>query len=96
MYCQVISFEDAPNDLTDGISHVLEEVVPAAEATPGAHGIWLVDRESGRRLSVMLFEDEASAEALFAAVGERRALEPGRNRPKPTGAQRYEVYAIVL
>jgi hypothetical protein len=96
MYCQVISFEDAPNDLTDGISHVLEEVVPAAEAAPGVRGIWLVDRESGRRLSVMLFEDEASAEALFASVGERRAAEPGRNRPKPTGVQRYEVYATVL
>ena len=59
MYCQVISFQDAPNDLTDGISHVLEEVVPAAEATPGARGIRLVDRESGRRMSVMLFDDEA-------------------------------------
>ena len=96
MFCQVISFEDAPHDLSDGIAHVLEEVVPAAEATPGVRGIWLVDRESGRRLSVMLFDDEASAEALFAAVGERRAAEPGRNRPKPTGAQRYEVYATVL
>lgn len=96
MYCQVISFEDAPNDLTDGISHVIEEVVPAAEAAPGVRGIWLVDRESGRRMSVMLFDDEASAEALFTAVGERRAAEPGRNRPRPTGAQRYEVYATVL
>ena len=76
MYCQVISFQDAPNDLTDGISRVLEEVLPAAEATPGARGIWLVDRESGRRMSVMLFDDEASAEALFAAVGERRATDP--------------------
>ena len=96
MYCQVISFEDAPSDLTDGISHLLEEVVPAADGTPGVRGIWLVDRESGRRMSVMLFDDEASAEALFAAVGERRATDPERNRPKPTGAQRYEVYAAVL
>ncbi len=96
MYCQVISFEDAPKDLTDGISHVLEEVVPAAQATRGVRGIWLVDRESGRRLSVMLFDDEASAEALFAAVGERRATDPERNRPKPTGVQRYEVYAAAL
>ena len=47
-------------------------------------------------MSVMLFDDEASAEALFTAVGERREAEPGRNRPRPTGAQRYEVYATVL
>jgi len=96
MYCQVISFEDSQSDLTDGISHVLGEVVPAAEAAPGVRGVWLVDRESGRRMSVMLFDDEASAEGLFAAVGERRATDPDRNRPKPTGTQRYEVYAKVL
>lgn len=59
------------------------------------HGLWLVDRETGERLSVMLFPDEASAEATFVRVGERRAADPDRNRPKPTGSHRYEVYAQV-
>ena len=58
-------------------------------------GLWLVDRESGERLSVMLFADEATVESMFARVGERRSADPGRNRPKPTGARRYEVYAQV-
>jgi hypothetical protein len=44
---------------------------------------------------VMLFADDASAEAMFARVGEHRAADPGRNRPKPTGSRRYEVYAQV-
>lgn len=95
MYAQVITFNDAPGDLDDGIAHVRDEVVPAAAATPGVQGLWLVDRETGERLSVMLFADEAAAEAMFALVGERRAADPGRNRPKPTGARRYEVYARV-
>ena len=44
---------------------------------------------------VMLFADEATAEAMFAKVGERRAADPARGRPKPTGSHRYEVYAQV-
>ena len=27
--------------------------------------------------------------------GERRTADPGRNRPKPAGARRYEIYANV-
>jgi len=96
MYAQVVTFKDSPSDLEDGIAHVQDEVVPAAAATEGAQGLWLVDRETGERLSVMVFADEAAAESMFAKVGERRAADPDRNRPKPTGARRYEVYAHSL
>jgi hypothetical protein len=93
MYAQIVKFQDGPPDLEDGIAHVLDEVVPAAEATPGVTGLWLVDRTTGERLSVMVFEDESQAEQLFAKVGERRAADPDRNRPSPVSSTRYEVYA---
>ena len=95
MHAMVTTFKDSEADLADGIEHVRDEVVPAAEATAGVQGIWLVDRETGERMSVMVFDSDAAAEAFFAAVGERRAADPGRNRPKPTGSRRYEVYARV-
>ena len=47
--------------------------MPAAAATAGVQGLWLVDRDAGQR----------------------RAADPGRNRPKPTGSHRYEVHAQV-
>jgi hypothetical protein len=95
MYAMVVTFKDSPSDLEDGIAHVRDEVVPAAAATDGVQGLWLADRETGDRLSVMLFADEAAADAMFAKVGERRAADPDRNRPKPTGSHRYEVFAQV-
>jgi len=95
MYAQIVRFEDSPQDLEDGIAHVRDEVVPAAEATSGVTGLWLVDRETGERLSVMVFEDEARAQEVFAKVGERRAADPERNRPSPVGSTKYEVYAAV-
>ena len=96
MHAMVVRFEDSPGDLRAGIDHVLEEVIPLAEATEGVRGVWLVNHASGERLSVMLFENQESADALFAAIGEIRAANPDRNRPAPVDSAAYEVYASVL
>jgi hypothetical protein len=96
MYAQVIRFTDDPRDLEDGIAHVRDEVMPAARAAAGVHGVWLVDRETGERISVIVFDDEAAADKFFAAVGEARAAHPDRNRPAPVSSGRFEVYGTAL
>jgi hypothetical protein len=62
----------------------------------GVGGVWLVDRETGERMSVMVFDDESAAERLFAAVGERRQADPDRNRPSPVASRKFEVYGAAL
>jgi heme-degrading monooxygenase HmoA len=94
MYAQVITFDEEPAALQHGIDHVLADVVPAMEESDGATGFWLVDRERGKRLSVMVWESEEAAQAAFARVAERVAANPGE-RPKPVSVERFEIYARV-
>ena len=96
MFAQVITFDDAPEDLQHGIDHVRDEVVPAMQLAEGLIGLWLVDRDSGKRLTVMVWQDEAEQQAAMARVAAAREADPQRPRPAPTSVGRFEIYAQVV
>jgi hypothetical protein len=96
MFAVVLSFEgETPTDLSAGIDHVQDEVIPTLSKAGGLDGWWLVDRESGKRLTVMVWQDEEQYQKGMALVQEARAADPDRHRPSPTSVSRYEVYGSV-
>jgi heme-degrading monooxygenase HmoA len=93
MFAQVIMFDESPDEIEHGIEHVLDEVVPPLKGSAGLTGLWLVDRENGRRITVMVWEDEAQMTAGMERVAAARAAAGDRPRPTPSSVGRYEVYA---
>lgn len=92
-FAVVISFEGEDAEAqAAGIAHVREEVLPVVQGAEGVSGLWLVDAESGRRLSVMVADSEEQFQAAMAKITAAREADPDRHRPAPASVSRFLIY----
>jgi heme-degrading monooxygenase HmoA len=94
MFAVVMTFDETAEDTKAGVSHVHDEVVPALQGAAGLVGLWLVDHDRNRRMTIMAWDSEEHYQAGMAAVQAHRT-DPDRHRPAPTAVERFEIYARI-
>ena len=99
MVVAVSTFNETEGQLDEGVRHVKEEVVPSVRGAKGLKaGYWVIDREQGQRLSILVWESadamSAAMPSVMAAV-KRRRDEAGLSQPQrsPDSSRRFEVFA---
>lgn len=92
MHARVSVFEGPPDRTAEGIRLARESILPAARLLEGFKGIHILfDRETGRSLTVTLWEDEESmlrSEEAARRIKEESARASG---DQMVSVERYEV-----
>ena len=92
MFARVSTFQGPPDRTAEGIRVAREQILPAARLQDGFLGIFLLfDRESGRSLSVTLWESEEEMKASEDAARRARTESAEAAGEIIVGVERYEV-----
>jgi hypothetical protein len=99
MIVTMATFSETGTELDQGVRHVRKEVVPSIRGAKGLRaGYWLIDREHGKRLSIMVWDDmgamSAAMPAIMTSIRQLRQ-QGGLQQPQrsPDSSQRFEVIA---
>lgn len=92
MYARVSTYQGPPDQIDAGVRYTQENIVPRVHQIDGFEGVYfLVDRQSGKALSITLWKSE---EAMHASEEEANRL---RSEAAEAGSQalvsvdRYEI-----
>ena len=92
MFARVSTFQGPPDQTAEGIRVAREQILPAARLQDGFKGIYLLfDRESGRSLSVTLWETKEDMKASEEAASRVRTESAEAAGETIIGVERYEV-----
>jgi heme-degrading monooxygenase HmoA len=92
MFARVSTFQGPPDQTAEGIRVAREQILPAARLQDGFKGIYLFfDPESGRSLSITLWETEEDMKASEDAAIRARTESAEAAGEITVGVERYEV-----
>jgi heme-degrading monooxygenase HmoA len=92
MFARVSTFQGSADQTAEGIRVAREQILPVARLQDGFKGIFILfDRESGRSLSVTLWESEEDMHASEEAALRVRTESAEAAGEVVVGVERYEV-----
>jgi len=92
MFARVSIIEGSPTRIEEAIRHVRETVLPEARRMQGFKGLYLlVDRKTGKEMTVALWETEADLKASTEVANRLRAQAVHTVAAPPAKVEIYEV-----
>jgi heme-degrading monooxygenase HmoA len=92
MFARVSTFQGPPHQTVEGIRVAREQILPAARLQDGFKGIYLLfDRESGKSVSITLWETEEDMKASEDAALRARTESAEAAGETIVTVERYEV-----
>jgi heme-degrading monooxygenase HmoA len=94
MFASVSTYQGPPDQIDEGLRYAQENIVPSLQEVEGFEGLYLlVDRQSGKVLTITLWESEEEATQLRSEHRGQWDQVPttGAGSQEVAGVERYEV-----
>jgi heme-degrading monooxygenase HmoA len=92
MFARMSTYEDPPDRTQEGISHARERILPAVRNIVCFSGVlFLADRETGKALSITLWESEQAMRDSEEEASRLRSESAKAGGETIAGVERYEV-----
>ncbi len=92
MFARVSTYEGSPELIDEAIRYAREQILPRAQQLEGYKGAYLlVDRQSGKSVSVTLWESEQAMRASEEAANQLRSESAEASGGAVVSVERYEV-----
>ena len=92
MYARVSTYRGSAEQIDQGIRQIRENILPRVQKLDGYRGVYfLVDRQSGKSMTVTLWESERAMRASEEAANQLRSDSAEATGATVEGVERYEV-----